>query len=1052
MKGLVGGIPLALLVAAVANGYGIGKGHGDAGHDGPTTVIGGPSGDDGGNSAAIDFDSSYSSEVKDAYKDDHSFHLKNNVVAPPMHGFRKRGHSDAGHDGPATVIGGPSGDDDGNEAAIEFDSDYSSIVEDWYKDDHSMDIKNHIIHPPPVPGFRKRGHRDAEPDGPTTVIGGPSGDDGGNSASIEFDSSYASSVKDWYKEDHSFDEKNHIVTPPLMHGFRKRGDRGATVIGGPSGDDGGNSAEVEFDSSYASSVKDWYKDDHSFDEKNHIVSPPPMHGFRKRGDRGATVIGGPSGDDGGNSAEVEFDSSYASSVKDWSKDDHSVDIDNHIIHPPPMPGFRKRQGNTVIGGPSGDDGGNSAEVEFDSSYASSVEDWYKDDHSVDIKNKIIHPPPMPGFRKRQGNTVIGGPSGDDGGNSAEVDFESDYTSSVEDWYKDDHSVDMKNNIIHPGYWKRDDGGNHISSPDHDEDDDATEVKDHGKHHKHKGDAVIGGPSGNDGGGSADIEFDSDYSSEVEDHHKDDHSVDIKNHIIHPPPIPGFRRRGDGPFATGGPSDPAFLTSGSSGGPQFLSSGPSDPGPITSGRSDPGPITSGPSDPGPITSGPSNPGPIVIGGPSGNDGGNSANIVFDSDYSSNVNDHYKDDHSVQEENSIVQPPSQPHPPPFVAKPEPPAPAPSKPCSTSTYLETIVKTLSEEPKPTKPAVPEHSQEYEPKPSSPSYPEHTSKPSYSYEPSPPSYPEHTSKPSYSYEPSSSYPTHTYPPVPVYKPSSPSYPTHASEAVPSGVSPTHEPEGPKAEYDPGYSKSQPGRPPCTSSKAQAHYEPPAPSYPPHAEPVYSAPAEPAHEPTTTTPCPSRKPTTPSYPAQESANAQPVYSAPTTSSCTSSKPTETHAKPTETHAKPVYSPPSEPAHEPQSTTTPCTSRKPTETHAKPVYSAPSEPAYEPQPKPQPTTTPCTTRKPAHTEVEPMTSTSTITVSRTTSFHTTACTSAKAHRPSDVDAEYAPSSVIPSHSAKTLSPMPSQSMMYTGAAGRLTLAAGVVSAVCGLMAVLAFVL
>ncbi|KAF7172975.1 hypothetical protein CNMCM6106_007103 [Aspergillus hiratsukae] len=774
MKGLVGGIPLALLVAAVANGYGVGKDHGDARHGGPKAVIGGPSGDDGGNSAAIKFDSSYSSKVKGTYKDDHSFHLKNHVIAPPMPGFRKLGHRDAGHNGATTVIGGPSGDDGGNEASIEFDSDYSSVVEDWYKDDHSVDIKNHIVHPPPVPGFRKRGYGDEGHDGPTTVIGGPSGDDGGNSVSIEFDSSYSSEVEDWYKDDHSFNEKNHIVSPPPMHGFRRRGDRGAAVIGGPSGDDGGNSAEVEFESSYDSSVKDWYKDDHSIDIDNHIVHPRPMPGFRKR--QGNGVIGGPSGDDGGNSAEVEFESSYESSVKDWYKDDHSVDIKNHIIHPPPV--FWKRQKGSVIGGPSGDDGGNSAEVEFESSYASSVKHWYKDDHSADIKNNIIHP----GYWKRDdgGNhitsphhkddaergdgkhsknkgTVIGGPSGNDGGGSAEIEFESDYSSEVKDHHKDDHSVDIKNHIIHPGYWKRDDGGNHITSPHHHEDDDATEDEDHGKHHKHKGDAVIGGPSGNDDGGSAEIEFDSDYSSEVEDHYKDDHSVDIKNHIIHPPPIPGFRRRDYGLGQGGAAGHDSWHDA-----------------------------------------------TTLIGGPSGDDEGNSANIVFDSDYSSNVDDYYEDDHSVKEENWIVQPPAHPHRPP-------------KPCTTSTYLETVVKTLPEEPKPTKPAVPEHSQEYEPKPSSPSYPTHTSKPSYSYEPNSPSYPTHSSKPSYSYEPSSpSHPTHTYPAVPVYKPSSPSYPTHASEAVPSGVSPTHEPEAPKAEYDPGYSKSKPARPPCTSACVQ--------------------------------------------------------------------------------------------------------------------------------------------------------------------------------------------------------------------------------------------
>lgn len=234
MKGLVGGIPLALLVAAVANGHGQGLKE-----DGPVTVIGGPSGDDGGNNVAVEFAGSYNSGVKDRYKDDHSVNLKNTVVAhapphPPVRGSHKRHH-------PAvTVIGGPSGDDGGNSAEIEFDSSYASAVEDWYKDDHSHDVENHII-TPPVHGFRRRG------DPSVTLVGGPSGNDGGNSVEFEFDSSYASVVKDAYKDDHSVGIENHITHPPPAPGFRKRGDGDTTVIGGPSGNDGGNSAEIEFD-------------------------------------------------------------------------------------------------------------------------------------------------------------------------------------------------------------------------------------------------------------------------------------------------------------------------------------------------------------------------------------------------------------------------------------------------------------------------------------------------------------------------------------------------------------------------------------------------------------------------------------------------------------------------------------------------------------------------------------------------------------------------------------------------------------------------------------
>ncbi|XBQ92535.1 hypothetical protein V6000_008034 [Aspergillus fumigatus] len=807
MKGLVGGIPLALLVAAVANGHGQGLKE-----DGPVTVIGGPSGDDGGNNVAVEFAGSYNSGVKDRYKDDHSVNLKNTVVAhAPPH--------------------------------------------------------------PPVRGSHKRHHP------AVTVIGGPSGDDGGNSAEIEFDSSYASAVEDWYKDDHSHDVENHIITPPV-HGFRRRGDPSVTLVGGPSGNDGGNSVEFEFDSSYASVVKDAYKDDHSVGIENHITHPPPAPGFRKRGDGDTTVIGGPSGNDGGNSAEIEFDSSYNSAVKDAYTDDHSVDIDDHIVQAAPSRGFHKRGGGdtTVIGGPSGDDGGNSASFEFDSSYASSVKDWYKDDHSVDVKNTVIHPPP----------------------------------------------------VFHPppvqGFRKRDDGGSHIGTPNSHKQGKAAEGDKSGASAKHGGVTLIKGPSGNDGGNSAEIEFDSKYASAVEDHYKDDHSVDIKNHVVAPPAVPkGFRKRG---------SDP-----------------------------------------------------VLLGGPSGDDEGNDADFVFDDDYSSTVDDHYVDDHSVKAENWIVHvppPPSPPRPepshpqkpsfvppyaqgpppqataPPFAGNPEPPQgvdPAASEPCTTSTFIETVIKTFADDPVATKPAAPysppEHSQAHVPQPYAPS------------------------EPSHGFEP-----------------------THPAEAVPTGGFPPHEVEPPKDHEKPGPQKPEPTHPSFTTSKVEGHPQPTVPSYPPQENlqepPEDSAPTDPG-------------------PGQSEGDAFP---------CPSGKPG---------------------GHQPE--------------HAAHEYQPHQTQGVDPQEAP----------KHAPTAVEPLTSiTSTITVSYTSSFavvpvymdssHKTSCTSGAHQRPTDVDAHnshHAPSSahsqaVKPTHHA---APSPTHSQtLFTGAAGRITPAAGVVSAMCGLMAVLAFVL
>ncbi|KAH2943615.1 hypothetical protein KXW00_008126, partial [Aspergillus fumigatus] len=340
---------------------------------------------------------------------------------------------------------------------------------------------------------------------------------------------------------------------------------------------------------------------------------------------------------------------------------------------------------------------------------------------------------------------------------ASFEFDSSYASSVKDWYKDDHSVDVKNTVIHPppvfhpppvqGFRKRDDGGSHIGTPNSHKQGKAAEGDKSGASAKHGGVTLIKGPSGNDGGNSAEIEFDSKYASAVEDHYKDDHSVDIKNHVVAPPAVPkGFRKRG---------SDP-----------------------------------------------------VLLGGPSGDDEGNDADFVFDDDYSSTVDDHYVDDHSVKAENWIVHvppPPSPPRPepshpqkpsfvppyaqgpppqataPPFAGNPEPPQgvdPAASEPCTTSTFIETVIKTFADDPVATKPAAPysppEHSQAHVPQPYAPS------------------------EPSHGFEP-----------------------THPAEAVPTGGFPPHEVEPPKDHEKPGPQKPEPTHPSFTTSKVEGHPQP---------------------------------------------------------------------------------------------------------------------------------------------------------------------------------------------------------------------------------------
>ncbi|EAW10416.1 putative GPI anchored protein [Aspergillus clavatus NRRL 1] len=990
MKGLVGGIPLALLVAAVANGQAVGKRH--AG--GPGTVIGGPSGEDGGNSAGIGFDSTYSSTVNEAYKDDHSFDLKNHVVTPPypaMPGFRKRG------DRGGVAIGGPSGNDGGNSADIEFDSDYSSAVNEAYKDDHSFDLENHIVTPPvpPIAGFRKRGDRGG------TAIGGPSGNDGGNSADVDFKSLYSSAVSESYEDDHSWDIDNKIITPPAppMPGFRKRGHGGGTAIGGPSGADEGNSAGIGLNSKYSSTVTESYKDDHSVDIKNHIVTPPPPPfghpGFRKRGGRGGIAIGGPSGDDGGNSADIKFDNDYLSEINESYKDDHSFDLDNKIITPPAIPGFRKRggRGGVAIGGPSGDDGGNSADIKFDNDYLSEVNESYKDDHSFDLDNKIITPPAIPGFRRRGdgGNSVgpshkgegeekeekddtpgaIRGPVGDDGGSSADLDFDDTYTSRIDESYEDNHSFDLKNHVVTPPH--------RPMMP----------------FVKRVGPTAIGGPSGNDEGNSANIEFDSDYSSVINEDYKDDHSFSSDNTIVtppvvHPPPLPhgpGFGGSPGGPPAPGlgggpggfpavpHPSAPAQPHApgfgGSPGGfpelghpsvpsqPQIPGFGGGPGGPPATGSQPPHTpgIGGGPGGP-PVAPHPSAPAQPHAPGFGGSPGG----------FPELGHPPVPSQPQVPGSGG----PGGPHEP---GHPSNHAPSSSKPCSTATVRETITRVVTDDNhKPTAPAFPHHP----PQPSVPSIPGHG-----------------------------------------LNPSVPSVPNHTSAPVPTAVSPTGEPSVPgHGHHDPGFSKPEAASTPCPTHKSEgSHAAPSHPAHPVH-EPGFSKP--PAHN----TPCPSGcqgshvVPTAPSYPVHQPTVAAPEGGVPSAPSF--SIPTGGYSNPQGSFGSP--SSPSYPAH---------VSVPHSGVHAEPSAS------------------------------HQYASTSTVTVSRPSSFAVvpvhvpSAAASASAttpllQRPSAADPWSNPDPSVFPHARPSATP--SSSPLFTGAAGRLVPAAGVMSAVAGLVAVLAFAL
>ncbi|PLN86352.1 hypothetical protein BDW42DRAFT_93691 [Aspergillus taichungensis] len=605
MKGFVGGVPVALLAAAalaqaqesirgpahINGGNNVRRHHADY-VPGGNTLIGAPSGSDSGNDASIEFDSEFSSEVNDAYKDDHGvdvnkatdYHphpVQNDVEEPFPDPFpvpfltRKRQYGN-------TAIGGTSGSDIGNDADLSLEAEFSSEVNEG---------------PIPIP-YRRRAKRQGN-----SLIGGPGGSDDGNSASYDSENEFDSEVNDAVADDHhvDYDELNDIhphpiendITYPVEHYpvpviFKRQGN---TVIGGPGGSDDGNSAGYESENEFDSEVNDAFADDHhiDYDELNDIHPHP-----------------------------IENDITYP------------------VDHPYPIPGFVKRQGNTVIGGPEGSDDGNSASYDSENEFGSEVNEAYGDDHHLDydelnnihphpIKNDITYPVhehyPIPGFVKRQGNSLIGGPGGSDDGNSASYDSENEFGSEVNNAVADDHHIDYDElNDIHPHPIK-----NNIKYPVH-------------EHYpvpaifKRQGNSVIGGPGGSDNGNDADYDSENELESKVNNLGLDDHHIDYdKLNNVHPHPVYNEAIVAD---VVGQPfHDPLIVKRQG----ESMKARAVDEDFDFDSDSD--------SDDDDHHTAPFKGGNTLIGGPGGSDTGNDAGYDVENEFGSEVNDAFEDDHHI-----------------------------------------------------------------------------------------------------------------------------------------------------------------------------------------------------------------------------------------------------------------------------------------------------------------------------------------------------------------------------------------------------------------------
>ncbi|OGE58497.1 hypothetical protein PENARI_c001G11512, partial [Penicillium arizonense] len=126
-------------------------------HEQGATVIGGPSGNDGGQSFSAPVTVDTDTDVNEHNEDDHSIHLKHKDVypRPPIHfgahpPFR-RAYSPSREAGGGTVIGGPSGDDDGTDYSDPTNVDVTTGVNEHHEDDHAIKGDFTDVHRPAPP-------------------------------------------------------------------------------------------------------------------------------------------------------------------------------------------------------------------------------------------------------------------------------------------------------------------------------------------------------------------------------------------------------------------------------------------------------------------------------------------------------------------------------------------------------------------------------------------------------------------------------------------------------------------------------------------------------------------------------------------------------------------------------------------------------------------------------------------------------------------------------------------------------------------------------------
>ncbi|KAB8279305.1 hypothetical protein BDV30DRAFT_74098 [Aspergillus minisclerotigenes] len=336
-------------------------------------------------------------------------------------------------------------------------------------------------------------------------LGGGPRVDTGNDVGLGFSNKFSNEVNNFNKDDHSVDvhsQTNVLKAPPHpphggehgpTHGGQDGHDEGARhqPRAGPAGSDGvdvGSASEFDYASEATHKVNSASVDDHHVDinEKHTItVLPPPPkhhpHGGKHEG-HGEEHEGGheqgeearphekrwnPLDEEGavdtGNSASYDFENEFHSKTNNANLDDHSLKVDDNtnIVTPPPHPDGHGGHGPEHDGGheseherrdepephrgPKYIDTGNDVDFTFKNEFESEVNNYNEDNHGVDIKkNTNVQPAPHHGGpphgrerRQERGDVDIG--------NAAGFGAKNEFSSKVNSFNADDHSVHVDKN-------------------------------------------------------------------------------------------------------------------------------------------------------------------------------------------------------------------------------------------------------------------------------------------------------------------------------------------------------------------------------------------------------------------------------------------------------------------------------------------------------------------------------------------------------------------------------------------------------------------------------